>query len=713
MSTLLPDILRTRAAGEPDRRAYVFVDEDGAETAELTYATLHKRALAVAAGLARHCAPGDRALLLFPQCLDFIVAYFGCLYAGVVAVPVNPPRRNRVQEATRSVVRDCEPAAALTLSGLTGLAAMKSEVDSLVGGLAWLAVDEVPDAQFTPFEATPDSLAFLQYTSGSTSQPKGVMVAHGNLVANQAMIRHGFGHDAESTVVGWAPFFHDQGLIGNVLQPLYVGATSILMPPGAFIRRPALWLSTISRYRAHTSGGPNFAYDACVAQAARTGVPADLDLSCWRVAFNGAEPIRPETLSRFSATFGPAGFAASAFYPCYGLAEATLIVTGSRKDRGPRTLAADPGELGHGRLAEQAGGRELAGSGTVLPGEEVRIVAPGTRTGCAPGEVGEIWVAGDHVAQGYWKRSEATEETFRARCAGSDREFLRTGDLGVFAGEELHVVGRIKDLIIVRGRNHYPHDVEHTVEAAHPAVRPGAVAAFAVPGGDTEKVVVVAEIRREHRHDADPAEVTGAIRAAVTREHDLALGALVLTRHGELPKTSSGKLKRAEARTRHLAGSFARWPPDPERTPKMTELNPDFAQAVTAVVLSMPAAKHLGFAFGRIERGEVEIVQPWREELSQHNGFFQGGVLGSLADFAAGSAAGTLLPAGWVNMTVDYTVKLVAPAKGEKVIARGRVVKAGTTMTVAAADLFSVAGDEETLCATALVTMRNVKLPQG
>ena len=706
---LLPEVLRGRAAGEPDRRAYVFVNENGDETAELSYAALHRRALAVAAVLSQVCAPGDRALLMFPQCLDFIVAYFGCLYAGVIAVPVNPPRRNRVQDATRGIVQDCEPAAVLTL---TGLAPLKSDVDSLVGGLAWLAVDELPDADFTPHEATADTLAFLQYTSGSTSAPKGVMVSHGNLVANEDMIRHGFGHDAESTVVGWAPFFHDQGLIGNVLQPLYVGATAILLSPSAFIRRPALWLSTISRYRAHTSGGPNFAYDACVAQAERSGVPEGLDLSSWRVAFNGAEPIRPETLRRFSEIFAPAGFRASTFYPCYGLAEATLIVTGSRKDRGPRTLTADVEDLANGKLTERPGGRELAGSGTVLPGADVRIVDPETRIPCQPGEIGEIWVAGDHVAQGYWKQPEATDETFRARCAGSDRDFLRTGDLGVLAEGELYVAGRRKDLIILRGRNHYPHDLERTAETAHPAVRRGSVAAFAVPGAETEKLVLVAEIQRDHRHDARPADVTGAIRAAVVAEHDLALGDLVLVRHGQLEKTSSGKIRRAAARTRYLAGAFTRWPQDSERTQPVTAPNPDFAQAVTDVVLSMPAAKHLGFSFGRIEPGTAEIIQPWREELSQHSGFFQGGVLGSLADFAAGSAAGTLLPAGWVNMTVDYTVKLLAPAKGEKVIARGRTVKAGHTTTVAAAELYSVTDGEETLCATALVTMRNIKLPQ-
>lgn len=554
---LLPEILADRAAREPDKRAYVFLNENGEETAELTYGGLHARALGVAARIAEQCVPGDRALLLFPQCLDFIVAYFGCLYAQVIAVPVNPPRRARIQEATRAIVADCEPAAVLTIGAMGGL---KSTMDSLCGDLPWLAVDLLPDADFEPVTVSPDSLAFLQYTSGSTSEPKGVMVSHGNLVANQEMIRHGFGHDENSTVVGWAPFFHDQGLIGNVLQPLYVGATSILMSPAAFIRRPMLWLSVISGYRAHTSGGPNFAFDACVARAAKEGVP-DLDLSCWKIAFNGAEPIRPDTLRRFSRTFSPAGFGENALYPCYGLAEATLIVTGSRKGRGPRTLTMDTDELGRKRYAHAAQGRVLAGSGTVLPGGQVRIVDPDTRTPCGPGEIGEIWVAGDHVAQGYWKRPETTAEVFRAACAGErGRTYFRTGDLGVLVDGELYVAGRRKDLIIIRGRNHYPQDVEQTVESAHPALRAGACAAFAVESDGDGKLVVVAEINRDFRADADPAEVAGSVRAAVVAEHELSLGGLVLTMPGQLAKTSSGKIMRAAARNRYLAGEFVHWP---------------------------------------------------------------------------------------------------------------------------------------------------------
>jgi acyl-CoA synthetase (AMP-forming)/AMP-acid ligase II len=557
----LPEVLQRRAATDPDSRAYVFLDEHGAEKSELTYRDLHTRALTIAAHLARHCTPGDRALLLFPQGPDFITAFLGCLYAGVVAVPASPPRRSRVQDATLGIVTDCEPTAVLTLAAMVGT--LRPALAQVRGPLHWLAVDELPAADVDPEPPRPDSLAFLQYTSGSTSAPKGVMVTHRNLAANEEMIRRAFGHDEDSTVVGWAPFFHDQGLIGNVLQPLHVGATSILMSPMAFLRRPLLWLSAISRYRAHTSGGPNFAFDACAAHAARADVP-DLDLSCWKVAFNGAEPVRPDTLRRFTETFAPFGFADEAFHPCYGLAEATLIVTGTGKGRGPRTLDVDAGALALGRYAPSSDGttRTLAGSGHAVPGAALRLVDPGTGRPGSPDRIGEIQVAGDHVAQGYWRRPEATAETFRRASDG--RTWLRTGDLGLLVDDELYVAGRLKDVVIIRGRNHYPQDIEETAQTSHPALRPGGCAAFAVPGADGERLVVVQEVRRDHRSEIDPGDVAGAIRAAVVRHHQVAVGDVVLTVPGRLPKTSSGKIMRSATRERYLDVGFE--PFEPRRT---------------------------------------------------------------------------------------------------------------------------------------------------
>ncbi|MGY0500217.1 fatty acyl-AMP ligase [Nocardia sp. FBN12] len=547
---LFPDILARRAADDPDRIAYIFLDDNGAEHTTTTYRELHEQATAVAGLLRARCEPGERALLVFPQCVEFITAYFGCLYANIIAVPVNPPRRGKVQDATRAIVADCAPTAVLTIGGL--LEPLRSVLEPLCTARQWLAVDELAtaDASFTPSVADPDSVAFLQYTSGSTAAPKGVMVTHRNLVANEEMIRHSFGHDRESTVVGWAPFFHDQGLIGNVLQPVYVGATCIQMSPSTFIRRPLRWLEAISRYRAHTSGGPNFAFDACVARAAAAGELPDLDLSSWKVAFNGAEPIRAETLDRFAKTFAPLGFSDRSVFPCYGLAEATLLVSASGKGRGPRLLDADIDALADRRYVAAAvdRGRTLVGSGSVLPGEDLRIVDPDTGNLCPPDRAGEIWVAGDHVAQGYWGLPAATAETFHA--ADPARTYLRTGDLGVVVDGELYVVGRLKDMIIIRGRNYYPHDIEHTVQQAHPALRPGSGAAFAVPGRDGEKLVVVQEIKRDADADAD--DITGAIRAAVLGEHELAVADVVLAAPDTVRKTSSGKIMRAAARKRYL-----------------------------------------------------------------------------------------------------------------------------------------------------------------
>ncbi|AEH10339.1 fatty acyl-AMP ligase [Candidatus Protofrankia datiscae] len=561
---LLPDVLRGRAALEPTGRAYVFLDEYEKEKEVLTYGELHARALAVAGWLSRRCGAGDRALLVFPPGLDFIVAYFGCLYAQVVAVPVNPPRKQQVQDTTLRIVRDCEPSAVLTANAM--IESTRSALEPVHTVPHWLPVDRITDMAETGFDPSPcsaDSIAFLQYTSGSTSDPKGVVVSHGNLAANQEMIRQAFGHDRNSTFVGWAPLFHDQGLIGNVLQPLWIGATSILMSPMAFIRWPLLWLSAISRYRAHTSGGPNFAFDACVTRAARGDIP-ELDLSCWKVAFNGAEPIRPETLRRFAETFASYGFSEKTLYPCYGLAEATLLVTGSQKGRGPRTIEADADALGDRRYAEASNGhaRTLAGSGLILPEETLRIVDPETKRPCPADRVGEIWVAGEHVAQGYWRCPQATTDTFRATCDGEPgRTYLRTGDLGLVVDGELYVVGRLKDLVIIRGRNYCPQDIEHTVQSSHDALRSGGCAAFSVLGPDGEKLVVVQEIRGDQRRKADVRDVTASIRAAVVREHDLSLGDLVLTLPGRLQKTSSGKIMRAAARKRYLEAGFDTWTP--------------------------------------------------------------------------------------------------------------------------------------------------------
>ncbi|GAB21786.1 hypothetical protein GOPIP_011_01780 [Gordonia polyisoprenivorans NBRC 16320 = JCM 10675] len=580
----LPDVLMTRARTAPDRVVYVFVDESGTEVDQLDHATLHRRAVRIAERLRRQCVPGDRALLAFLPGLDFIAAFFGCMYARVVAVPVAPPLPTPTAgpSAIRNVIADAQPAIVLTdkvsdeffgetlrtlcpvppmwVDDLTDSDLTDSDLtdsDLTDNGV----VDDVPadERSAIPYDSThaadpvdADDVALLQYTSGSTGAPKGVMVTHGNLRANQEMIRDAFGHDETSVVVGWAPFFHDQGLIGNVLQPLYVGARAVLMSPMTFIRRPLLWPTLISRYRATTSGGPDFAYAACVAHARRTGLPADLDLTSWTVAFNGAEPIRSDTIRSFAAEFAPHGFDARAMYPCYGLAESTLLVTASRPGRGPRTLRASAADLQHRRYRPDSAGTEVVGSGTAVRGSVIRIVDPDRRVGLPDGVVGEIWVSGEHVCAGYWHNRPATDALFGAIVGGGD-PMLRTGDLGFVVAGELYVVGRIKDMIVIRGRNFYPTDIERATVGAHSALRPGGCAAFGwaeeSSGGDTpaEEVVVVAEIRATHR-DLDAAEVRSAIRAAIRADLGITVLRIGLIAAGELPKTTSGKVRRRAAR---------------------------------------------------------------------------------------------------------------------------------------------------------------------
>jgi len=541
----LADLLRERAEDRPDHRLYTFLADGEEEAGGLTYGELDRRARALAAWLQEAGCQGERALLLFPPGLDFVAAFFGCLYAGAAAVPVYPPRLNRVDERLEEIFRDAQPRVVLTTSAL--LSRLAGRPGSTVQSL-WTAVDQIPDALAETWrepDLGPGDLAFLQYTSGSTASPKGVMVTHGNLLANEERIQRAFRQSEESIVVGWLPLYHDMGLIGNILQPLWSGGRCVLMSPWAFLQRPARWLEAISRYRATTSGGPNFAYDLCVRRV-RPEQRAALDLSSWEVAFNGAEPVRRATLDRFAEAFAPAGFRREAFVPCYGLAEATLLVTAGRAAEASDRLDGSDRSVG---LSD----RLVVSCGALPEGEEVRIVDPETGREAAPGAVGEIWVAGPSVAAGYWNRPAETRETFGAMIGG-DGPFLRTGDLGFARQGELFVTGRIKDLIILRGRNHYPQDLELTAERAHAALRPGGSAAFAVDGEDEELLVLAAEIER--RSSAPVEEVAEAVRRAVAEEHEARVHEVVLLQPGSLPRTSSGKVQRHRARAAWLGSGL-------------------------------------------------------------------------------------------------------------------------------------------------------------
>ncbi|MBV9790507.1 MAG: amino acid adenylation domain-containing protein, partial [Chloroflexi bacterium] len=555
----LVDLLRWRASLQPEQIAFTLLQSGAASPTALGYAELDRQARAIAALLQQAGATGQRAMLLYPPGHSYIAALFGCLYAGVVAVPAYPPRANRPMPRLQSIVADAHAAFALTTDDIfAGLEARLAQTPDLAA-LRWLTTDRCDPALADTWTAPTiesESLALLQYTSGSTAAPKGVMLSHANLLGNLALIQQCFETDVESRGVFWLPPYHDMGLIGGILQPLYCGGTATLMSPLAFLQRPIRWLETISETRATISGAPNFAYDLCIAKTTPEQ-RAHLDLSSWQLAFTGAEPVRAATLDRFATTFAAAGFRREAFYPCYGLAEATLLVTGGRKDAAPvvRTFAADA--LAEHRVVVAAEGtedrRELVGCGSITATQQLAIVDPERMTPLPANWIGEIWVAGPSIAQGYWNNAALTQQTFGAHLADSGAgPFLRTGDLGFLQGSELFVTGRIKDLIIIRGRNHYPQDIELVVEQSYSALRPGSGAAVSVEVAGDERLVIIQEIERAH-YSADLTAVIERIRQALAEQQELQAYAVVLIKAGTLPRTSSGKVQRHACRADFLA----------------------------------------------------------------------------------------------------------------------------------------------------------------
>lgn len=558
------DVLSYRAENQAAQQAYTFLKSGETEAQEWTYEELHLRSQAIAASLQSLDAFGQRALLLYQPGLDFIAAFLGCLYAGVIAVPAYPPRRNRNLSRLQTIATDAQAKIVLTSSSLLQSLHNASEEEGLaIGGLHWLASDEV-DCKLA-FEwrkptVNRDNLAFIQYTSGSTGTPKGVIISHGNLMHNEKLIKALFGHTEESIVVGWLPVFHDMGLIGNVLQPLYMGIPCYLMSPVDFLQKPIRWLQAVSRYKATTSGGPNFAYDLCARKVTPEQIES-LDLSSWDVAFSGAEPIRAKTIEQFANIFADCGFRKEAFYSCYGMAETTLIVSGGEKTALPITCKVEVASLEKNRIIKvndvREDSKEIVGCGQIPTELKVVIVNPESLTSCSSEEVGEIWVAGDSIAQGYWNLTEETEKTFHAYVADTgEGPFFRTGDLGFLQDSELYVTGRLKDVIIIRGQNHYPQDIELTVEESDPALRSGCGAAFAIDFKDSEQLIVVQEVERSYLRKLNVQEVIGNIRQAITLQHGLQVFSVVLVKTACIPKTSSGKIRRRACREAFLSGKL-------------------------------------------------------------------------------------------------------------------------------------------------------------
>ncbi|GAB4152428.1 MAG: hypothetical protein Fur0021_17200 [Candidatus Promineifilaceae bacterium] len=592
----LVEALRWRAQHQGDQLAYTFLVDGESVEQRLTYAGLDHAARAVAAQLqqmARHhkmAAAGDRVLLLYPPGLEYVIGFWGCLYAGVMAVPAYPPlpqrstslapptlQTNRIQ----AIVTDAQAALALTTSQI------KKQLDALpvLADLHWLDTTALPPApSWQNVSITAGDIAYLQYTSGSTAVPKGVMVTHANLIYNLSTIHTAFALGPHTVSVCWLPPFHDMGLIDGILGPVYGGFPAVLMSPAAFLQQPIRWLRAISRYRGSHSGGPNFAFDLCVSKTT-PAQRASLDLSCWETAYNGAEPVRHDTLARFAQAFRQTGFQSRFAYPCYGLAEATLMVSGGLVSAEPVYLTVSEPALAQHQVQlaapDQPASRTLTGSGRVWLDTRVRIVHPDSGAPYAPDEtgttpVGEIWIAGPTVARGYWQRPQETAHTFQAYTTDGDGPFLRSGDLGFWHQGELFVTGRLKDLIIIRGRNHYPQDIERTVEQSHAAVRAGCVAAFAIETSATEQLVVVAELRQE-TDQADFSAIIATIRASITREHDIAPYAIALIHPTTIPKTTSGKIQRHASRAAFLnktLATLAVWQEDEQATPPPQPFSP-------------------------------------------------------------------------------------------------------------------------------------------
>ena len=564
-STLV-NLLRWRTAQQPEQRIYTFLTDGETKKDALTFAELDHQARKIAASLQERVPRGGRALLIYPSGLDFIAAFFGCLYSGIIAVPVYPPstvRSDRTLTKFRAIVQNVEAQAVLTSTALaskvTSLLTQTPELrNAPVLVTDTLSADRAE--QWTMPDIQSETLAFLQYTSGSTGVPKGVMITHGNLLHNLSLVERYCKHPETAHGVTWLPLYHDLGLIGGVLQPLYAGYESTIMAPTTFLQRPYRWLQAVSRTHATISGGPNFAYDLCV-QKITAKQKETLDLSHWEIVANGAEPVRKDTMERFSAAFASTGFRRNYFYPCYGLAEATLVVSAGTKGVFPAVKSFRGGMLKKDQALEtdeqDIDARTLVSSGQSQADQTVLIVDPETHIASPADKVGEVWIAGPSVAQGYWQRPVESEATFQAHLADGTGPFLRTGDLGFINHDELFLTGRLKDLIIIRGSNHYPQDIEKTVEASHTALRLNGGAAFSIEIDDEERLTIVHEIERTAiSSHVDFNLIIAAIRQAIAQQHEIQVYAISLIKPASLPKTSSGKVQRNGTKTSFIEGTL-------------------------------------------------------------------------------------------------------------------------------------------------------------
>jgi acyl-CoA synthetase (AMP-forming)/AMP-acid ligase II/acyl carrier protein len=582
----LPAILARRAAAVEDRWSLIFLEGDR-EAARMELPQFAAAVSSVARHVAAISAPGEPVLLLYPPGVDFLIGFMACLAANRPAVPINPPRRNRLIERIDGILADTGARVALTTAAMLADQAWWREDDVPLASLAWHETDGIAVTAGTPWEpaVAPDDTAFIQYTSGSTSAPKGVVVSHGNLIEDLRRMAEVWGIGPDSVMVTWLPAFHDLGLVFGLLQPLFSGCVTVAMAPARFLQMPFRWLEAITQYRGTHTAAPSFAYDACLRRISAEQ-RARLDLSSLRVAMNAAEPIDPSVLAAFEAQFRACGYGPTVSSPAYGLAESTLAITANPVGERPVLLHLEPDELeGQGRaIAMKAGmprARVMVGCGRPLPDVGIRIVDPQTGRALADRLVGEVWASGPTIAMSYWNNLAASAETFGALIDGGDgTPHLRTGDLGFLWDGELVITGRLKDVIIIRGVNYYPQDFERAAFRSHPGLRPECSAAFSLQPttGGTERLTIVQEVERVHRR-APPKPMFDAIRDAIWNGFDVAPHSIVLIEPGSVPRTSSGKIRRSATRAALLDGRLpviAAWE-QPSLTPgpaKSTRTDP-------------------------------------------------------------------------------------------------------------------------------------------
>ncbi|MCC5644396.1 fatty acyl-AMP ligase [Nostoc sp. CHAB 5824] len=567
----LIDLLSDRAQKQPDNQVFTFLKDGEIESDCLTYQTLDGQARAIAASLQSVTSVGERVLLVYPfnASLEFIAALFGCFYAGAIAIPTRPPQNTEECADFGFRIQECQVGIALTCGALidklqnSWLEWLAESLDR--PQLSWIATDLISldtGSNWQKREIDRDAIAYFQYTSGSTGIPKAVTISHSNVLQNCANFQQIF-PTLDFRGLNWLPLTHDMGLVAGIMQTIYAGACTALMSPIAVFQNPSRWLKAISTHKATISGGPNFIYDLCV-QRVKPEQITNLDLSSWEIAGNAAEPIRPETLENFTALFAPYGFRREAFYLSYGMAEATLGISGGAVKERSAIQFVDEQALEQNRVvmvAEgQPGARRLISCGHPWPGNRVIIVNPKTLTPCLSDGVGEIWVQGAGLSRSYWHRPEETEQTFQAYLSdGSKDAFLRTGDLGFLYNNQLFITGRLKDMMIFWGRNFYPQTLEQTSENSHPALSANASAAFSVDVNGEERLVIAQEVDRHALRKLNSeqiAEIIGAIRQTMVMQHLVEVYAIALLKPATLPKTLSGKVQRRRCRDQFLAGTL-------------------------------------------------------------------------------------------------------------------------------------------------------------